>query len=159
MSQPDPWSAFLDWLTSVVVPDWNELVGMMPFFVVMGLVGPILTLMALMWLWYAWHRPRAHVERREIEARPAPVDPGGRTVFPPNVPYCREHGVLYPPRRTTCDIDGAGLSVACPVDGTVRDASIETCAACGTRYLLGAGAGPVTVRSSRRPPEGGAAAA
>jgi hypothetical protein len=56
-------------------------------------------------------------------------------------------------------VDGADLSVACPVDGSVRVAEIETCAACGTRYTLGMTAGSLVVVAADRPPEGGAAIA
>jgi hypothetical protein len=159
MPSPDPWSAFLDWLTTVIVPDWGELVNLMPFFLVLGVVGPILTLIVLMWLWYLVHRRRGRVRMAEPEAVPSPLDAGGRPVFPPNVAYCREHVLLYPGTRTTCTIDGAPLQVSCPVDGTVRPASIQVCSACGTRYVLGAGQAPLVVRSPHRPPAGGAAAA
>jgi hypothetical protein len=58
-----------------------------------------------------------------------------------------------------CEIDRADLSVACPVDGTVRVASVQTCPGCGTRYVLGAGSSPTLVTGSSGPPEGGAAVA
>ena len=44
--------------------------------------------------------------------------------------------------------------VACPVDGTVRAADIQTCAACGTRYTLGVGSSSVVVAAGRRPARG-----
>ena len=49
--------------------------------------------------------------------------------------------------------------MACPVDGTVRAADIQTCAACGTRFTLGVGSGALAVAPAGGPPEGGAAAA
>ena len=70
-------------------------------------------------------------------------------VFPANVPYCLEHSIIYPASRVRCEVDGADLSVRCPVDGTVRDASIQTCSGCGTRFVLGA-SGCARARPSAR---------
>ena len=56
-------------------------------------------------------------------------------------------------------MNGDPLSVACPVDGTVRNAEIDTCSACGTKYKLGAKASALTVQATDGPPEGGAAIA
>ena len=80
-------------------------------------------------------------------------------MFPPNVPYCLEHSIIYPATDVRCAVDGADLSVRCPVDGTVRDASIQTCSGCGTRFVLGAGSAAALVRAPSGPPEGGAAVA
>lgn len=155
----DPWTAFLDWLTTVVVPDWSELVSMLPLFVLVGVVGPILTLLVLMWLWYAVHRRAGRVRVAVAEVVAAPRDAAGDAVYPPNVPYCPTHGLIYPPDRTTCEVDGSNLLVRCPVDGTVREAAIQTCTACGTRFVLGAGRLPQLVERTGRPPSGGAAVA
>ena len=95
----------------------------------------------------------------ERQALMAPVGAEGRLVFSPNVPYCEDHGLVYPPHATRCEIDRADLSVACPVDGTVRAASIQTCPACGTRFVLGAGSSPTLVVGRSGPPDGGAAIA
>lgn len=158
MPATDPWSAFLEWLTSVMVPNWGELIGMLPFFVLVGLLGPILTLLVLMWAWHLLRRERPRVVTDEPEATPAPRDDQGRPVFPVNVPYCATHGLLYPAPRTACQVDGVSLQVRCPVDGTVRPAALRLCSACGTRFVLGAGSGSLVGRTGR-PPEGGAAAA
>ena len=83
----------------------------------------------------------------------------GCPVFPPNVPYCLEHSLIYPASRVRCEVDGTDLSVRCPVDGTVRDASIQTCSGCGTRFVLGASSAPALVVRHAGPPEGGAAVA
>ena len=67
--------------------------------------------------------------------------------------------LVYPPRAKRCEMNGYPLSVTCPVDGTVREASLDTCSACGTKYKLGANASDVVVRATDGPPEGGAAIA
>lgn len=154
----DPWTTFLDWLTTVLVPSWGELIALLPVVVVATLVGPILTLLLLMWGWHALTRRRGRIRRAEIQPTPAPHE-DGRPVFPPNTPYCEAHGLVYPPRARTCDIDRADLSVRCPVDGNVRVADISTCPGCGTKYTLGATAGPLHVVVTEGPPEGGAAIA
>ena len=90
---------------------------------------------------------------------PAPHGDDGSPRFPANAPYCEAHALIYPPRARRCSIDQAPLSVACPVDGTVRAADIQTCAACGTRFTLGAGSGALVVAPAGGPPDGGAAVA
>jgi hypothetical protein len=159
MPAPDPWSAFLDWLTTVMIPNWGELVSMLPFFLILGLVGPIITLIGVLWVWYFLNRRRGRVRREERQAVLAPIGEDGKPVFPPNVPYCEQHGLIFPPRVTRCEIDRADLSVACPVDGTVRAASVQTCPACGTRYVLGAASSPTLITGRGGPPAGGAAVA
>jgi hypothetical protein len=156
---PDPWTALLDWLNTVLVPNWGELIALLPYVLVGTVVGPILTLIVLMWAWHLLRRRRGRVRREAAQPVPAAMDADGHPVFPPNVPYCTEHALIYPPRARTCDIDRADLVVACPVDGSLRAADIETCAACGTTYKLGAAASPLVVVTSDGPPAGGAAIA
>jgi hypothetical protein len=155
----DPWTAFLTWLTDVIVPNWTELVGMLPLFIILGVVGPILTLIAVMWAWHFLKRRVGHARVAIPEVVAAPRDANGLPVIPPNVPYCASHGLIYPPERTTCEVDGSNLLVRCPVDATVREAAIKTCTACGTKYVLGAAKTPLLVTRSGKPPAGGAAAA
>jgi hypothetical protein len=159
VESPDPWTYFLNWLTTVVVPNWSELVNMLPFWILLGVVGPILTLLALAWTWHLVTDRRARVRITETEPALAALDTGGSPVFPPNIPYCAEHGLVFPPSAVRCTVDGADLAVRCPVDGTVRDASIQTCTACGTRFVLGAASTSVMVRRPAGPPPGGAAVA
>jgi hypothetical protein len=156
---PDPWTGFLDWLTTVLMPTWSELIVLLPYVVVGTIVGPILMIVVLMWGWYLIKRRRGHVRRGEIQPVAAPRDTDGLPVFPPNAPYCEQHALVYPPRTKTCQMNGDPLSVTCPVDGTVRDASIDTCGACGTTYKLGSRASAVAVITTDGPPEGGAAIA
>jgi hypothetical protein len=156
---PDPWTNFLTWLTTVVVPNWTELVSMLPLWVTLGLVGPLVSLIVLAWVWHWLRKPRANIARVEPEGFLAQLGADGRPGFPANVPYCLEHALVYPTTRVRCEIDGSDLSIRCPVDGTVRDASVQTCTACGTRFILGAGSSTTLVRRSAGPPEGGAAVA
>jgi hypothetical protein len=110
-------------------------------------------------VWHAITARRARVKVSEAEARPAELDAGGEPVFPANVPYCPDHGLVFPSSAVRCTVDGADLAVRCPVDHTVRDASIQTCTACGTRYVLGAASTSALVRRTVGPPPGGAAVA
>jgi hypothetical protein len=156
----DPWTQFLTWLSTVIVPNWTELVSMLALFALVGIVGPILTIVALMWGYYlVFQRRPGRVRVAEPDAVPAPRGADGAAMFPPNVPFCEAHAVLYPPSRTTCEVDGTNLSVICPVDGSARPAADRTCPACGTKYVLGAGRAPTLVVRRQGPPEGGAAVA
>ena len=145
---PDPWTAFLDWLSTVLVPSWSELIGLLPIVATGMVVGPILTVIVLMWVWYVIKRRRGHVKRAEPQRGVALVDSNGSPLFPPNVPYCEEHALVYPPRAKQCNVDQAELHVSCPVDGTVRLAAIDICASCGTKFTLGAGSGGGVVTST-----------
>lgn len=159
MESPDPWSFVLDQLTKVFVPDWSGLIALLPLLLVVGVLGPILTLLALAWAWHWLTARRARVKVDEPDPRLAELDAGGLPRFPANVPYCADHGLVFAPSVVRCTIDGADLSVRCPVDHTVRDASIETCTACGTRFVLGAASTSALVRRTAGPPPGGAAVA
>ena len=35
------WTGLLDFLTHLVIPDWGALVGLLPLFLVLGVIGPI----------------------------------------------------------------------------------------------------------------------
>jgi hypothetical protein len=159
VTTPDPWSAFLDWLQTLLVPDWGGLIDLLPFALVVLLIGPIVTLIVLLWAWYLLHRTRGRVRTVEEQPVSAPLDAEGRPVFPPNVPYCGEHALIHLPRERTCAVDGADLAVLCPVDATVRSASLQTCPGCGTRYVLGSAASTRAIVPAAGPPEGGAAVA
>jgi hypothetical protein len=156
---PDPWTAFLDWLTTMLIPSWGELITLLPVFIVGLVIGPIVMIIVLMWGWYLLKRRRGHVTRAERQPVAALVGADGLAVFPPNVPYCDEHALVYPAQAKECHIDGGTLSVSCPVDGTVRVAEIDVCSACGTKFKLGVGYSAVTVTSEGGPPQGGAAIA
>lgn len=155
----DPWTAFLEWLTTVVVPSWGELIALLPYVIVGTIIGPILTLIVIMWAWHFIDRRRGKVKRAQAPAVAAPIGDDGLPVFPVNVPYCEEHALVFPPRDVTCSVDGNPLEVTCPVDGTVREAEIDTCSGCGTKFTLGAKSSTSVVLSSDGPPEGGAAIA
>ena len=47
----DPWTAFLQWLQTIIVPDWGGLINLLPIFIIIGLTGPVLTLLVLYWLY------------------------------------------------------------------------------------------------------------
>ena len=156
---PDPWSAFLAWLSTILIPDWSALIALLPLFVLIGVTGPLVSLLAAVWVWHRLRRRAGRVKTAVPDVVSAPLDAEGRPVFPPNVPYNPARGLIYPPERTTCELDGSNLLVRCPVDGTVREAAIQVCSACGTRFILGAGSLPTLVTRSNRPPTGGAAVA
>lgn len=155
----DAWSKILEWLSTILIPDWNGLIALLPILLIVGLTGPILSLLVLYWLYHAGIDRGGRVQTAELEAMTADHDADGLPIFPPNVPYCIEHELVFPATARTCSVDGAELTVRCPVDDTVRTASEQLCRVCGTRYQLGASLAPVVVRRSKRPPEGGAAVA
>ena len=149
------WSSFLDFLSKIVIPDWPGLIALLPVFVLIGLLGPLLTLAFLAGLGYGVTKPRT-VVRYEEGTQVAPRDHLGRPIVPPGDPYCPRDGLIYPADRQRCDVDGTTLLVQCPRCEVVREATISTCGNCGlslrneTRAMIVATDGP---------PPGGAAVA
>ena len=153
------WNQVLSILTVVLSPDWSALVAWVPLLLIVGVMGPILTLVMVGWTHHLLISQRLRVTYDEPLARPPEHLPDGTSVVPPNTPYCARDDLLFPARTTTCSSCRDELTVRCPVDGAIRPATQQTCRACGTKYVLGAGLDPLTVRSSARPPSGGAAIA
>jgi len=148
----------LDFLGRVLMPDWKGLIDLLP-----------LLLLPLILLWVLWaygalglyglrHRRRTVPPLDAEPPRPAERLENGAYDFPVNVPYCARHGLIYRYDATTCDIDGDPLDVRCPVDGTVRAATVDTCRTCGTSFHLGPAANARGLAAAG-PPPGGAAAA
>lgn len=155
----DPWTAFLSWLSTILIPDWNGLISLLPILVILGVTGPGLSLLMLYWLYHAFTDRRGRVRHAEREPVPAPVGDDGLTAYPANAPYCPTHELLYPANARNCSVDNEELLVRCPIDQTTRAASQSLCRVCGTRYQLGASLSPVVVSRQGQPPEGGAAIA
>lgn len=153
------WHEILGVLEKIIIPNWNDVIGWLPILVVIGLVGPILTLVFLLWAWDFMKRDRPRVRYAEPEPLVAERNADGYFVVAANVPYCPRDGMIYPPGAVVCRLCRRELVVRCPVDDTTRTAREELCRACGTRYVLGAGTKALTVRRRRGPPEGGAAVA
>ncbi len=56
------WQSLLDLTSQVVIPDWAALVGLLPVFFVLLVLGPLVTLLAFLWLVYIVRRPRPTIE-------------------------------------------------------------------------------------------------
>ena len=148
------WTNLLAFSATFVTPDWGALIGLLPILLLLFVVGPILTLLALGWARYLISRPRT---RRVFAAtrRAAPLDADGRPVYPSGEPYSPSEGVIYEP-GTIRAATGEGLVVGCPKCGLVRSVLLDTCGNCGLSFTV-----KPTTRSLRpaAPPPGGAAAA
>ena len=148
------WQRILEVLTPFVIPDWGELVGLMPIILLIGLVGPIVSLLALGWILYVIRAPRVKVSLEVAPVRAQLVD--GRPEYPAGEPYCPVDQLIFPFGTVTCDTCRRDLLVRCPKCSTGRLAHISTCGNCGlvlkienrARALRPAG-----------PPPGGAATA
>ncbi|HSO30559.1 MAG TPA: hypothetical protein VLS28_11700 [Candidatus Sulfomarinibacteraceae bacterium] len=144
----------LDILTFFIIPDWIELIGLIPVLLVIGLIGPILSLLAVAWVVYALRAPRTRVSLEPAPVRAAVVD--GRPVYPAGEPYCPVDGLVFPSGTATCDTCRRDLFVTCPKCATGRTASLDTCGNCG--LVLKIENRPRALRPVG-PPPGGAAAA
>jgi hypothetical protein len=146
--------ALVEASAAIVIPDWGALVELLPVFLLIGVVGPLLTLIVLLWVRYGARKPRTKVSFREVR-RPAALDAAGNPVFPVGEPYSLAEGMIYEPGATR-SASGEPLLVACPKCSLARPAEIDTCGNCGLSFTL-----KPTTRSAQRaaPPAGGAAAA
>ena len=148
------WSGFIQFTSLFVTPDWGKLIGLIPIIVLILVVGPIVTILALSWLRYGAVRPRRHVHFADTR-RPAELDAEGNPVYPAGEPYSPFERMIYEPGATT-SASGQPLVVGCPKCGLVRSAERDTCGNCGLSFHLK----PVTRSSgSASRPSGGAAAA
>jgi hypothetical protein len=149
------WSDFLAFLSKLVIPDWAGLIQLLPVLVLIGLVGPLLTLGVLAWLGYGVTKPRTKVAYEE-GTRVAPRDHLGRPIIPAGEPYCPQDGLLYAFGTQRCDVDKTRLLLRCPKCDVVREASVSTCGNCGLK--LSVERRPMIVAHDG-PPPGGAAVA
>ena len=149
------WSDFLGFISKLVIPDWAGLIQLLPVFVLIGVVGPLLSLAVLAWLGYGITKPRVKV-RYDEGTKVAPRDHLGRPIVPAGEPYCPRDGLIYPAGALRCDVDKTTLLVRCPKCEVVRTAGLATCGNCGLTLNLQPRA---MIVSTDGPPPGGAALA
>lgn len=150
------WNQILEITSLFVMPDWGALIALLPILVVLGLVAPFLTFVALGTLIYLLRKPRVRVDYEE-GPRVAALGPGGELVFPVGLPYCRRDALTYPSGTHRCDRCHDQLAVICPMCGLGRSALVDTCSNCG--LVLKVRSRAAVVAASRGPRPGGAAAA
>lgn len=148
------WNGLLQLTAVFVTPDWKDPVSWLPVLLLVGVVGPLITLLALGWLRYGVLRPRAKTVFADPR-RAAPRDADGHPVFPTGEPYSPREQMIYEPGATR-SASGEDLVVACPKCGLARSAALDTCGNCGLTFTLRS-----TTRALRPagPPPGGSAAA
>ena len=79
------WSDLLGFLSTLVIPDWASLIALLPLFVLIGVVGPVLSLIVLGFLAYTLTKPRVKVRYGE-GTKVAPRDHLGRPIVPAGEP-------------------------------------------------------------------------
>ncbi|HLX35721.1 MAG TPA: hypothetical protein VKR30_10835 [Candidatus Limnocylindrales bacterium] len=149
-------TSLLSLLTPILTPDWGALIGLLPIFLLVGVVGPIVSLLVLGWFIYVVRAPRARMPYREPLPVRAPLA-DGIPVYPAGEPYCLHDQLILPPGSTTCPVCGREAAVRCPKCGVGRAAYLDTCANCG--LVLRIKAVPARSLQPAGPPPGGAAAA
>ncbi len=145
----------IDFLNPILIPDWRALIDLLPVFLVIAVVGPIMSLLMLGWFVYFVGKPRSRVPYVPPEPRPAQIV-DGYPVYPSGEPYCAYDALVYPPGESRCRDCGRDLSVACPKCGTGRVAWVDTCGTCGLVLRIDR---TVPALRPTGPPPGGAAAA
>ena len=150
------WNTILDITKMFVIPDWNSVIGLLPLLIFLGVVGPLITFLVLGIVVYQVAKPRPNLKLTE-GPQLARIGAGGEPIFPPGLPFCRQHGLIYPSGTIHCEQGGEDLAVICPMCRLGRPAAIDTCANCG--LVLNVKSRPVPVVRSSGPKPGGAAVA
>lgn len=149
------WNGLLDLTSQFVIPDWGSLIGLLPIFLVIGVLGPLLSLLLLAHLIYFLRKPRAPIAEAPAPV-PAEIGADGKPIVPRGEPFCYRDGLIYPANTTRCDVCGDELTVRCPKCEVARPAAIDTCGNCGLVLKMRPQNQIVRVA---KPPPGGAAAA
>lgn len=145
----------IDFLQPILLPDWRALIDLLPIFLLIGVLGPLLSLLILGWFVYVLGKPRSRISYAE----PVPVAArlvDGKPVYPSGEPYCALDQLVYPAGSTRCEICSHDLTVVCPKCGTGRQAWVDTCGTCGLVLRIDR---TVPALRAVTPPPGGAAAA
>ena len=150
------WNQILAVTSIFVLPDWGGLIGALPVIILLGVVMPFLTFLALGMMIYTIRKPRTKVTFEE-GPRVAEIGPGGDPVYPVGLPHCRRDGLVYPSGTIRCERCHDELGVICPMCGLGRQAIVDTCTNCG--LVLKVNPRAVAVRTTTGPRPGGAAAA
>ena len=145
----------IDFLQPILLPDWRALINLLPIFLVIGVVGPLISLLVLGWVVYFLGKPRSRIPYSDPVPQPARLVDGVPD-YPAGEPYCAFDRLVYPPGATRCDSCKRDLSVICPKCNTGRQAFIDTCGTCGLVLRIDRG---VPALRPAGPPPGGAAAA
>ena len=147
------WSSFIEATSAFVIPDWGQLINLLPLFLVAGVVGPILTIIILFWVRYWILKPRVSAGYADTR-RLAAIGDDGQPVFPAGEPYSLSERMIYESGATR-SAGGEELLVACPKCGLVRSAAIDTCGNCGLSFTI---TPPTRTIRPATPPPGGRAA-
>ena len=150
------WHQLLEFATQFIIPEWPDLIGLLPLLLAIGLIGPLLTIAVLVWFIYIVRRPRTSVAYLE-GARRAEIGAEGQPIFPTAEPYCHRDGLIYPAGMTRCDECRDDLAMRCPKCSVGRAATIAVCGNCGLKINVKA-----RLQTAPRvvgPPPGGAAVA
>ena len=150
------WNGILEITSMFVIPDWGALIGLLPIFILLGVIGPLITFTILGALGYQLFKPRTKVQFVE-GPRIADRDASGEPIYPPGLPFCRRDQLIYESGVLSCDRCGDELAVICPMCGLGRQAAVDTCSNCG--LVLKVKAKPVPITPSSGPRPGGAAVA
>jgi hypothetical protein len=147
------WSSFIEATSAFVIPDWGQLIGLLPVLLIIGVVGPLLTIIVLFWVRYWILKPRVSAGYADTR-RLAAIGDDGQPVFPVGEPYSLREGMIYEAGATRSE-SGDELLVACPKCGLVRSAAIDTCGNCGLSFTI---TPPTRTIRPAAPPPGGRAA-
>ena len=107
------WNQILEITSLFVMPDWGGVIALLPVLIVLGVVAPFLTFLALGTVIYLVRKPRVKVAYEE-GPRVAEIGADGEPVFPVGLPYCRRDALIYPSGTLRCETCHDPLAVDLP---------------------------------------------
>ena len=149
----EAWNSLIQFTSQLVIPDWGALIDLLPLFLVLGVVGPLLTIVMLFWLRYVIVKPRVKAGFADPR-RAAAIGADGQPIFPAGEPYSLSERMIYEPGATR-SVSGEELLLECPKCGLVRSAAVQTCGNCGLSFTI---TPPTRTVRPVAPPPGGRAA-
>jgi hypothetical protein len=150
------WNTILELTSIFVLPDWNEVIGLLPLLIFIGVIGPAISALMLGVLIYQVRKPRVKTVLADEGPRPAALDEWNQPIYPPGLPHCKRDALVYRFGAQRCDVCRQELGVSCPMCGVGRSALIDTCGNCGLVLKIEERA---VALLAGRPKPGGAAAA
>jgi hypothetical protein len=86
----------------LLTPDWSFVIALLPIIIVLGLVMPYLTGLAIGTGAYLVTKPRVKLAFEE-GPRVAEIGPGGEPVFPVGLPHCRRDALVFESGTLRCE--------------------------------------------------------
>ena len=112
----------IDFLEPILIPDWRALLDLLPLLLLIGVVGPLLSLLVLGWFIYFVGKPRSRIPYQPPAPQPAAARRGRSRSTRRASRTAPSTGSSIPSARPAARRASRDLAVICPKCGTGRQA-------------------------------------